>query len=277
MTTHTARDTGAPGERISITTAPNLRDLGGWRTSDGSVVRRGVVYRSAELARLSGDDVLAFGALGIRTVYDLRTAAERSAHPDQLPPPTKLTVLDVLADATGAAPAELAEALHDPHAASAALGDGKAQSMFVAAYGDLVTLPSAIGAYRRLFTELADAQHRPALFHCTTGKDRTGWAAAALHMLLGVSEDDVMRDYLLTNEELLPQLKPIFDRFQAAGGDPAILRPVLGVDRAYLSAALERMRESYGGIDAYFSRGLGIDDTTLEHLRGALIDRPLSD
>jgi protein-tyrosine phosphatase len=185
------------------------------------------------LAKLGGDDLVAFAALGIRTVYDLRTGAERAVHSDHLPAGTQLTILDVLADETSAAPAQLAEALHDPQAAAAALGDGKAQVLFVRAYRDLVTLPSAISADRRLFTGLADEQHRPALFHCTTGKDRTGWAAAALLTLLGVSDVGVMADYLLTNDELLPQLEPIFDRFRAGGGDPSVLRPVLGVDASY--------------------------------------------
>jgi protein-tyrosine phosphatase len=261
-----------PGERIPIGTAPNLRDLGGWPTRDGGVVRRGLVYRSAELAKLSGDDLVAFAALGIRTVYDLRTQAERTTQPDNLPAPTRLTILDVLADETGAAPAQLAEALHDPAAAAAELGGGKAQALFVGAYGDLVTLPSAIDAYRRLFTELADDERRPALFHCTTGKDRTGWAAAALLMLVGVDDDDVMRDYLLTNDELLPQLRPIFDRFETAGGDPALLLPVLGVDAAYLTAALERMRSTYGGVDTYFRDGLGLDLDTITRLRTALVE-----
>jgi protein-tyrosine phosphatase len=180
-----------------------------------------------------------------------------------------LTILDVLADETGAAPAQLAEALHDPRAAAAALGGGKAQELFVGAYRDLVTLPSAISGYRQLFFGLADEQHRPALFHCTTGKDRTGWAAAALLMLLGVSDDDVMADYLLTNDELLPQLQPIFERFQAAGG-PAVLRPVLGVDASYLEASIDQMHTTYGDIHGYLSRGLTLPDAVLQRLRDAL-------
>jgi AcrR family transcriptional regulator len=183
------------------------------------------------------------------------------------PSATQLTTLDVLADETEAAPAQLAEAMHDPPAAAAALGDNKARALFVGADRDLVTLPSAISAYRQLFSEIADGAHRPALFHCTTGKDRTGWAAAALLMLLGVGDDDVMTDYLLTDDELLPQLQPIFDRFQAAGGDPSVLRPVLGVGASYLEASIEHMHATYGDVHGYFSVGLAIPDATLQLLR----------
>ena len=91
-------------------------------------------------------------------------------------------------------------------------------------------------------------------------------------MLLGVSDDDVMRDYLLTNDELLPALQPIFDRFEAAGGDPSILRPVLGVDAAYLAASLEAMRAAYDDIGTYFTRGLEIPPDTVRRLRESLID-----
>ncbi len=261
-----------PGERIPITTAPNLRDLGGWATRRGGRVRVGQVYRSAELARLSGADLAAFAALGIRVVYDLRTAAERSSQPDQLPAGVDTQVLDILADATGAAPASLIEALHDPATAAEQLGHGKAEEMFDAAYREFLTLPSATDGYRRLFSGLVDNDRRPALFHCTTGKDRTGWAAAALLLLLGVSEDDVMRDHLLTNAELLPQLKPIFDRFAAAGGDPETLRPVLGVESGYLAASLDEMKTRYGTVERYFDVGLHIPATDQQRLREALIE-----
>jgi len=261
-----------PGERIPITTAPNLRDLGGWATRHGGRVRIGQVYRSAELARLSGDDVAAFAALGIRVVYDLRTAAERSSQPDQLPGGVDVQVLDILADAAGAAPASLLGALHDPATAAQQLGDGQAEALFDGAYREFLTLPSATDGYHRLFSGLADDDRRPALFHCTTGKDRTGWAAAALLLLLGVSEDDVMRDYLLTNAELLPQLQPIFDRFAAAGGDPGVLRPVLGVESGYLAASLDEMKTRYGTVEHYFEAGLHLSAGDQQRLREALIE-----
>jgi protein-tyrosine phosphatase len=95
--------------------------------------------------------------------------------------------------------------------------------------------------------------------HCTTGKDRTGWATAALLLLLGVSEEDVFDDYLLTNELLLPSFAGVFEKFTDAGGDPSLLEPVLGVRRQYLEVSLATMRTSFGTIEGYFSDGLGLD------------------
>jgi protein-tyrosine phosphatase len=161
-------------------------------------VRAGLLYRSAELDRLAGGDLEAFAGLGIRSVYDLRTEAERAAQPDRLPPGTEHVVLDVLKDSANAAPAQLLKVLSDPKGAEEMLGGGRAGALFEHGYREIVSLPSARDAYRRLFSDLAEEEHRPALFHCTTGKDRTGWAAAALLLLLGVSDEQVMDDYLLT-------------------------------------------------------------------------------
>jgi protein-tyrosine phosphatase len=261
-----------PGRAIALASLPNLRDVGGYRTSDGRRVRSGVLYRSTELGRLAGDDVAAVAALGVRIVFDLRTTREREAEPDRLPDGVRLVVCDVLADSQDVAPAQLTEVLTSPARAAELLGDGRAEALFASAYRQIVSLPSAHAAYRRMFTQLLDLESRPALFHCTTGKDRTGWAAAATLLLLGVPETDVFADYLLTNRDLLPALAPAFDRFRAAGGDPALLRPVLGVERTYLEIALDEMRARYGTIEGYFADALGLGEDAQRGLRAALVE-----
>jgi protein-tyrosine phosphatase len=261
-----------PGQRIGIPSVPNLRDIGGYGTSAGGQVRTGLLYRSVELNHLQNEDLAAFAELGIRTVFDLRTAAERSAEPDVVPQGTELVVCDVLEDSQTAAPAELMKVLSDPSLAEQMLGDGKAVQMFESGYRQIVSLPSALAAYRTFFTAIAEDAHRPALFHCTTGKDRTGWAAAATLLLLGVSEEDVAYDYGLSNRDLLPALKPLSEHFRAAGGDPHLLDPVLGVDQAYLQTALDEMRQRFGSIEGYFAEGLGIDETGQEELRSTLTE-----
>lgn len=90
---------------------------------------------------------------------------------------------------------------------------------------------------------------------------------------LGVPEDDVIRDYLLTNEELLPFVQPLMDQFRAVGGDPELLRPVLGVQRSYLDAAFDQMRQQFGTLDRYLTDGLHIDAATQQALRAALIEQ----
>ncbi len=262
-----------PGSPIPLASVPNLRDLGGWPTHDGGRVVRGRLFRSTDLFALSDGDLAAFEALGIRSVYDLRTAVERTQQPDRIPAGTDYVVADVMKDATGAAPARLFSLLADAKAAEAALGDGRAAALFADGYRQIAALPSARAAYRLLFTGIAPDAGRPALFHCTTGKDRTGWAAAAILMLLGVDDDLVMEEYLLTNAQLLPSLKPEFDAFEEQGGDPSLLHDVLGVQPRYLAAARDTMRAEFGTIEGYFGAGLGIDAAAQESLRSSLVER----
>jgi len=257
---------------IAIKIVPNMRDLGGWQNRDGGRVRSRLLYRSTELNRLQGNDEVTFAGLGIRSIYDLRTEEERDQQPDRVPSGTEYVVCDVLKDSPNAAPAELLKLISDPKAAEEMLGGGKAVSLFESGYRESVSLSSALAAYKRLFSDLSRDEHRPALFHCTTGKDRTGWAAASMLMLLGVPDDVVMQEYLLTNEELLPALKPMFDQFESKGGDPELLMPVFGVRHEYLETALDEMRKRFGTIEGYFTEGLGLDAGVLQALRAAFIE-----
>ncbi|GEE01339.1 aldo/keto reductase [Gordonia spumicola] len=263
----------APGAPSPVPSLVNLRGLGGWTAADGRTVRPGLLYRSADFRPLTADDADDFAALGVRTVYDFRSAAEREASPDPTFDGASNVGLDVLADSSMAVPANLAEFFSDPELVAKAgeqLGGGRAVAAITSTYRDLVNLPSARSAYRDFFTGLAGGDG-PALFHCTAGKDRTGWAAAALLTLLGVSRDDVLADYLLTNERLVPSLQPIFDTFAEAGGDPDLLLPVFGVREAFLAASFDEVADRHGSIEAYFADGLGIGPDVQAMLRGALL------
>lgn len=262
----------APGAAIGMQAVANLRDLGGWPSRRGGRVRFGVVFRSAGLAMATPGDVATLAGLGIRTVYDLRTVGERTAQPDRVPDSVRTVVADVLGDSVASVPAHMMDLLVDPPRATRALVGGRAEALFDQAYRDIVLLPSARAAFRSLYTGLLDDGGRPVLVHCTTGKDRTGWAAAALLLLLGVPDEAVMAEYLLTNEHLLPALQPLLDGFAAGGGDPEVLLPVLGVRRAYLEGALGLMAADFGTVEDYFRDALGIDSAAQESLRTSLLD-----
>ncbi|RVW04542.1 tyrosine-protein phosphatase [Rhodococcus spongiicola] len=265
--------TSTKGASIPIQSVPNLRDIGGYRTRDGATVRFGRFYRSTHLSKISVDDAPRIADLGLATVFDLRTESEREAAPDKLPESVREVALDVLADkAYRSVPAQMQAVLSDPSIAQSMLGDNRALDYFLGSYRDFVTLPSAVVSYRTLFTDLAERANLPALVHCTTGKDRTGWAAASLLLLLGVDEDDVFHDYLLTNTQLLPAFESVFDRFADAGGDPELLKQVVGVRLDYLKAALDHMRENFGSIEGYFADGLGIDAAGRESIRTHLLE-----
>ncbi|MGC4934999.1 tyrosine-protein phosphatase [Gordonia sp. DT30] len=262
--------TPSPGAPSPVPSLPNLRDLGAWPTADGRVVRDGVLFRSTDFSAMATADLEHLENLGVRTIYDLRSAAERTALPDPALPEVADIHLDVLEGAGMTIPGNIGKFLSDPKTvamASQELSGGKARDLIADTYVKFVSMPSAVESYRDFYRGLLGEHPRPSLFHCTTGKDRTGWAAASFLTLMGVAKDDVYQDYLLTNDRLVPALQPIFDDFAAAGGDPGLLIPVLGVDAHYLDAAFGEVDKRFGGIPGYFADGLGIDDAAQQQLR----------
>ena len=161
--------------------------------------------------------------------------------------------------------------MQDPKEANATLGGGKVEELFRGSYREFVSLPSAKAEFRDLFLGLGDEEKLPALFHCTTGKDRTGWAAAVLLTLLGVPKDVVMEDYLRSNDYIIPMNQKIIDGFVAAGGEESIPLAILGVKKEYLDEAFDEMETQYGTIEKYFSEGLGIDANQQQALRDLYI------
>ena len=261
----------APGQSLGlaldIRPVPNLRDVGGYKTRDGKSVARELVYRSDTFYPMSAGDDRKLEALQLKNDYDLRTSGEAKLQPDEMPPGVRYHLLNVLADAKSSAPAELEALLHEPKKANAALGGGRIEALFMEGYREFISLPSARQSYRTLFLSLTDREKLPAVFHCTTGKDRTGWAAAALLTLLGVPKETVMADYMRTNEYTLPQFQRAIDGFVGAGGDRDIAVAVFGVKSEYLEASFDEMHKRYGTIEKYFSEGLGIDAAGQQALR----------
>ena len=107
----------------------------------------------------------------------------------------------------------------------------------------------------------------PAVVHCTSGKDRTGWAVAALLALLGVPEATIREDFVRSNDLVLPAYRASIDAFAAAGGEPAVARAVLGVRAEYLAAAFDEVKARYGTVEGYFAEGLGIGAAGQKALR----------
>lgn len=265
-----------PGAPSAFPALPNLRDLGGWAGVDGRPVRHRLLYRSTDFRALHDADAADRVAreLGLRTVYDLRSAAESGALPDPVWADVTGIHLDVLADAAASVPAHLVAVLTDPSAViemNKYLEGGAGITLMSGTYREMITLDSARRSYRRFYEGLLGQDRSPALFHCTTGKDRTGWAAASFLSLMGVSRDDVFTDYLLTNDRLLPALAPIFDEFTAAGGDADGLRDVLGVRAEYLTAAFDEVDRVHGSVEAYFRDGLGIEVSAQRALRARFL------
>lgn len=214
-------------------------------------------------------------SLGVQTVFDLRTAGERAQAPDRLTSGEKEINLDVLADSVHDAAASLGGLLDDPAQTEKMLGGGRSVTLMIDSYRNIVQLPSALSSYRSFFHHLADADREgAALFHCTTGMDRTGWAAATLLTILGADTSTIYADYLETNTDLKPATDPLLEQAEAKGISREALEPVLGVRREYLDTAFQQVDDTYGSMDSYFRDGLGLTDELEAALRQRFVVAP---
>jgi protein-tyrosine phosphatase len=253
--------------RIDLPSVPNLREVGGARAAGARRVRGNMLFRSTQLSDVSDEDVQALSALNLSAVVDLRTEVEVIRAPD-----VRVTAsyvwLDVLRDFEPASSLGIEEVFTDPLRFEGILRDGTAAGLMRQAYLAMVDLPSARESYARWLVGLAEGSG-PVLVHCTNGKDRTGWAVALVLLAVGVDLEDVMTDYLTTNQQLLPALDGMF-RSVGQRMDPELLLPVLGVQEDYLLAALEQVRRA-GGLDTYLE-GLGVTDAQRADLSDRLTE-----
>jgi protein-tyrosine phosphatase len=252
----------------------NFRDVGGHPTRDGGRVRRGLLFRSTDLARVDPATAEALAGLGIRTVFDLRTEAERELWPesDRLRATVDYVIADVLADAPDGTPAQFLSLLSDPRLIRERFGGGRDERFFLRRYRELINLASARRAYHRFLSDLAAPGRLPAIVHCTTGKDRTGWAVATLQLLVGVAEADVLADYLASNLEMESLHRALAERF-GLGDAPDLLAPMMTVRAAYLDAALDEMRRGFGTLEGYVETGLAIGPATRRRLVATFVER----
>jgi protein-tyrosine phosphatase len=239
---------------LHLKSAPNFRDIGGYRTADGRWVRMGLVYRSDELDRLSDADLARLAGLTPLLVVDFRTVKERTKGPDRLPPGAEGLVEDVLADAPPSY-----DKITDAAGAAAFLADANRQ---------FVSLPSARASYSGLFSRLPAASSA-VVYHCSAGKDRTGWATAVLLTALGVPRATVMADYLASNGYLADKNRATFAAMPPAAA--ARMAPIMTVRAAYLEAGFDEVDRKYGSFDNYLREGLGVDNRALAQLKARFL------
>ncbi|MFC8734334.1 tyrosine-protein phosphatase [Luteimicrobium sp. NPDC057192] len=232
----------------------NFRDLGGYRTTDGQWVAMGKVYRSDALDKLTDADLAKLRRLGIRTDVDLRTADERAAAPDRVPSGAKLVVADVLGGSIGST--------FNPTSADAAA------QLMVEGERSMVSSASAKAAYTQLFDAVSSGG--AVVFHCTAGKDRTGWGAAALLTTLGVPGSTVRADYLLSNTYRAEANAAALAQLPAAAA--AIYKPLLDVRAEYLAAGFDEVQRAFGSWDAYLRNGIAVNRGQQRALEAQLLE-----
>jgi protein-tyrosine phosphatase len=258
--------------RIGLRGARNVRDLGGIATRDGRKLTAGTVFRGDALTRLDDEDLVALAGLDLRTVVDFRSEQEiTAAGPDRLPEGVAAVALPIDAGDLGGV---VTAAARDTASWATALGDGRAAELMCELNRQFVAEDGYRASFAAALAIIADPDRRPVLFHCTAGKDRTGWTTAVLLTALGVSRDVVTADYLATNDYVWPVYERWVDRLVASGRlpDRDLLVPVLRQDAAYLDAAFAEVADRYGDFDTFLTEGLRLSTTALQRLRADLLN-----
>ncbi|MDI9918929.1 tyrosine-protein phosphatase [Rhodococcus sp. IEGM 1379] len=257
-TTPTTSEGGTSTPRLE--SIHNFRDVAGhgYSTASGSTMRRGVFYRANVLTPTPAD-MAVVESLGLTAVYDVRSEAEATKTPDTMPAAATYTHIPIL-------PGTIQETAVSIRTIDAA------QDFMRLLNRTFVTDDATRAGFSRLLTALATTPG-PQLFHCTAGKDRTGWAAALLQTMAGVPHETILDDYLLTNTYSSAYVDETADRIAqfAVAGRADVVRVMLTVDESYLGAAFEQVEADYASIENYLYSGLGLTTATIGALETKLI------
>jgi protein-tyrosine phosphatase len=230
----------SPARHFNLAGASNFRDLGGYPGKDGRAVRWRQIFRSNHLGHLTEADVDVLRGLGLKSAFDLRGKDERAAAVcafdaiavHSLPiEPTVVSELQALLDAgLPLSSTEAADAMRNSYRSYVRQNTPR---------------------FRALFTHLLE-DHVPLVVHCTAGKDRTGFACALILHALGVPDDQIAQDYLLTNR--------FYRRDPSSGSElPEEIKLVLhSVEASFLAASFDVIRNDYGDLESYFREGLAV-------------------
>jgi uncharacterized protein with beta-barrel porin domain len=247
-----------------LTLDENFRDLAGISaiyggtgfvdtTSNNGVMRTGVFYRSEALSTpsLSTADWNTLSGLNIGLDIDLRTQSEilgpasrpfsPNDGPDQVPNGATRTHRNIYGT-------------YSPPSTSGVTSAATAVAFMKTTYQNFVTDPVQRAEFRTVLIDLANAAD-PALYHCSGGKDRTGWTSMLLQSIAGVSQATIMQDYLATNKYMAVSINQLLSEYPA---DAEVLGVMLRVQPGFLQAGLDQVTTSYGSIYAYLTQAHGL-------------------
>lgn len=251
-----------PFERIE-----NFRDFGGYQTADGAIAR-GKLFRSGLHARATDGDLARMASLGLSTIVDLRRRSERLAQPSRRPDTWAGQVVESDLGGDGEAP-------HIQFLQTQSLTAQSARAYMGGAYSRMPYEPNHIDLFRTYLDALAKGQGA-VLIHCAAGKDRTGLLAALTHKILGVHEDDVMADYLATNDAInldarIDQMGQRLAKVTGRPVEPEAVVAFLGVEPAFLDHAWRAIEVQSGNVETYVQQVLGLGAADIARVRERLV------
>ena len=245
----------------------NLRDYGGYAVPGAGRVRSGVLFRSGQHMEASDADLTLIDALDIRTVIDLRGVSERAGFPCRRHPKFAAQVIAHDGETSNSPP-------HEGGGGQVLMTPQKARERMLAVYTRMPVNPAMIAMFTRYFNAL-DKNDGGSLVHCFAGKDRTGIAVALLLHTLGVHHDDIVTEFLLTNDAPTREIleRQSLPRMEAHYGeiDPEALHNLMGVLPDYIDTYFAEITRDHGSLDTYLATKLGVDGSKKERLRAKLV------
>ena len=257
----------AASRGLEIAGVENFRDLGGYPAADGTAVKWGRFFRGGPLSGLGERERGALAGLRLKRVFDYRTQREQERVPDECPPGAEYVWV----------PAVPAEKRFQDFANRDMLAHLKTVNTPEAA-GDVFTLfkelyaalPFQRNAYEPMLLSLDSGDTLPMYQHCSAGKDRTGVGGALLLLALGVSQEMVVKDYLLSSVFRKEANRRQVDKLVAAGISKAaeeLLTRMMTVIDELIWSALNAIRSRYPSYEAFFLGEYGITGERLDSLR----------
>jgi protein tyrosine/serine phosphatase len=245
----------------------NLRDYGGYAVPGAGRVRRGLLLRSGQHTEASDADLALLMRLDIRTVIDLRGVSERTGFPCRRHADFAAEVIAHDGETSNSPP-------HEGGGGRIEMTAARARERMIAVYTRMPVNPAMIAMFTRFFAAI-DACEGASLVNCFAGKDRTGIAASLLLHVLGVHRDDIIAEFLRTNDAptrhvLERQSLPRMEAHYGAIGAEA-LHYLMGVTPEYIETFLAEVARDHGSIDAYLAQRLGVDEARKARLRARLV------
>ncbi len=238
-------------------------------TSDGHTVAAGRLIRSGQIVGLPESDVEALSHL-IDTVVDFRTEEEKAEDPDCDIPGAAYHFIPILESISAGVSHEaeseeqvFARLVFDPQASENHMCD---------MYRKFAESDYSVSQYARFVRILLEPHDRAVLWHCSVGKDRAGTAAVIVLRILGVHDEDIIRDYLDTNTYLKDELDRVraYARMKTGSDDPRIaesVRKLYTTDSLYLKSFLDAVDSRFGSFDGFVHDGLGLTDSDIQLLK----------
>lgn len=252
---------------IGINSGRNFRELGGYKTLSGKTIKYHKLLRTAMLATLDDNDLDFLKNYGVKYDIDFRSKQEVTKHPDRVPAGAKYEFDPVFSeDLTNSS-----KSLDDLEVAAKDNPNFGFDHMLFA-YEDMVKSNSAKKAYRKFFKYLLQntKADNVVLFHCTAGKDRTGFAAILLLTALGVPLRQIKKDYLLTNITTKDFVNNMIEREKKRGLSKNVLQSIYDIQTVqpeYFDHAIKVMNDEYGSVNNYLREVMKLSGSDIMKLR----------